>query len=57
MIHFHKHPYTKGWYYLGVAKWQPFARFGAGGWILLNWSWLCAHWNTGKVPFYVDTVR
>jgi hypothetical protein len=28
------------WYYLSIFGWQPFARFGASGWVYLNWRWL-----------------
>jgi hypothetical protein len=48
------HPYSKGWHYVSMFGWQPFARFGAGGWIMLDRRWLREHWNAGKVRWYVD---
>lgn len=43
MIYLRKHEHSRGWYYLSIFGWQPFARFGHGGWVCLNWKWLRTH--------------
>lgn len=54
MIYVRRHPYSRGWYYVSLLGWQPFARFGAGGWLYLDRRWLRDKWNAGKVHWYVD---
>lgn len=43
-----RHKGSWRWFYLAYGEWQPFKRFGHGGWICLHLGWLKRFWNFNK---------
>ena len=45
MVYVRTIPNNKSWWYVSVNGWQPFAYFGAGGWICLDPRWVVNKWR------------
>jgi hypothetical protein len=33
------------WWYVAYGEWQPFKRFGHGGWVCVSLRWFKRFWN------------